>query len=642
MGIVSVKGSGEMKISGVKALNITGKVREGFREHVWVLQIVMIALIAFSVTRVSLIATFYPCSIAMMAASLRKSTLNLYLMFPVVISFVLLIPGSENSTYFISSLAAMLLCTAFFMATTKKNYSDFSRMIVCAFVSLATNVAYFIATDTVYMINGSLILLDAVTVCALYFVFHVFFALFDWKREFVSSPESGVSAISAVWTLTFTGIFQEAEGMLSGVPVLAVLFGVLVIGYKLGVYAGVTAAAVSSVTLLLTGVIVSSHVVIIICAGVAAGLFSGLNKYTTTLCFTAVCLVFGLTCSGSLGAFPKWPPLASGILFVLMPSSLSFALTKFLRRLAHTQEGISDVRTDDILKILERYRKCFGQLGSLYNLGLDKRSIVSHQFRGMERVIDKLEEDIKTAGNGRITPVSFINDTRYRIETQASGYARSGSISGDSYITRRISGNKYLMILCDGMGKGEAASLESNLAVKTLSNLIDAGFETELALHTLNSILLLKSKEEIFSTVDIGIFDCEKAVLKLYKIGAASTYIKRGNRVDAVKMATLPMGIVDGLKIDYVSVKLQDGDQIIMVSDGITDSGRYAGSIAKCAGAEDVRAASDTMWLDGLIANVKSKDPGTMADLIVSSAIENYGLRERDDLTVISAVVRSK
>ena len=78
MGIVSVKGSGEMKISGVKALNITGKVREGFREHVWVLQIAMIALIAFSVTRVSLIATFYPCSIAMMAASLRKSTLNLW------------------------------------------------------------------------------------------------------------------------------------------------------------------------------------------------------------------------------------------------------------------------------------------------------------------------------------------------------------------------------------------------------------------------------------------------------------------------------------------------------------------------------------------------------------------------------------
>ena len=93
-------------------------------------------------------------------------------------------------------------------------------------------------------------------------------------------------------------------------------------------------------------------------------------------------------------------------------------------------------------------------------------------------------------------------------------------------------------------------------------------------------------------------------------------------------MATLPMGIVDGFKVDYVSIKVHEGDQIVMVSDGVTDSGRYAGR--------------DEGWISELISGVKSKDPGTMADLIVSSAIETYGVRERDDIPVISACVLAR
>lgn len=163
----------------------------------------------------------------------------------------------------------------------------------------------------------------------------------------------------------------------------------------------------------------------------------------------------------------------------------------------------------------------------------------------------------------------------------------------------------------------------------------------EIALRTLNSILLLKSEDEIFSTVDIGIFDKTSGKLKLYKIGAASTFIKRGEKVSAVKMAALPMGIVDGLKIDFVSLKLQPGDQIVMVSDGVTDSARYAEGAAGAACA-DGGAGTDNgcAWLCEAVRSIKSKDPNTMADLIINKAVENYGVREKDDLTVISAVIK--
>ena len=221
-------------------------------------------------------------------------------------------------------------------------------------------------------------------------------------------------------------------------------------------------------------------------------------------------------------------------------------------------------------------------------------------------------------------------ESRFGIEVGASGYARSGSVSGDSYICRMLPDGRYIMILSDGMGKGERAALESTLAVKTLANLIEAGFEVELALKTLNSILLLKTEEEIFSTIDIAIFSRDTGRLRLYKVGAASTFIKRKDQVSAVKMAALPMGIVNGLKIDCVNVRLHAGDQIIMVSDGIIDSKR-----------NEKGEVEEPQWLTDAIMSIKSKDPATMADLLINRAVENYGIKEKDDLTVISAVIRS-
>lgn len=60
------------------------------------------------------------------------------------------------------------------------------------------------------------------------------------------------------------------------------------------------------------------------------------------------------------------------------------------------------------------------------------------------------------------------------------------------------------------------------------------------------------------------------------------------------------------------------------MSDGITEADRND---------------SHMDWIRETIENIRSRDPQTMSDLIINKAIEKYGLKEKDDMTVITAIV---
>ena len=60
----------------------------------------------------------------------------------------------------------------------------------------------------------------------------------------------------------------------------------------------------------------------------------------------------------------------------------------------------------------------------------------------------------------------------------------------------------------------------------------------------INSIMLAKSNEESFATLDIGKINLETCELTLYKSGAASTLIKYSDSVMMFNSPSNPIGIV--------------------------------------------------------------------------------------------------
>lgn len=193
-------------------------------------------------------------------------------------------------------------------------------------------------------------------------------------------------------------------------------------------------------------------------------------------------------------------------------------------------------------------------------------------------------------------------------------------ISGDSY-TFGERKNNYYVALSDGMGMGHRANQESTITISLLEKFLEAGFDKELALKTINSILVLKSTDEMSTTIDMSVIDLYRGNTKFVKIGSAPTFIKRRGFVQVIDSNTMPAGILKDVDIQVYEDTLEDGDFIITVSDGVLDANEDTDDKEK--------------WLSCIIENIDSGNPQTIADKIIDHAIAVSEECERDDMTVL-------
>lgn len=213
----------------------------------------------------------------------------------------------------------------------------------------------------------------------------------------------------------------------------------------------------------------------------------------------------------------------------------------------------------------------------------------------------------------------------YKVTT---GIAMSSKdeISGDSCKIIELDG-KIIITISDGMGSGEAAYKESNSALELLETFLKNGFERDIAIKLINSILILKSTQECFTTIDMCIVDLFTAEAEFAKIGAATTFIKSGEKIETIKSTSLPVGILRNVEIEQSKRDLEDGDLVIMVSDGILES--RADLIKK----ED--------WIINELKMLQTKNPQEIAEHILNMALCNLECN-KDDMTVLVFKISEK
>jgi len=197
-----------------------------------------------------------------------------------------------------------------------------------------------------------------------------------------------------------------------------------------------------------------------------------------------------------------------------------------------------------------------------------------------------------------------------------------GAKNGDSYSFLKLTSDKTLMAVCDGMGAGESAQRASILAISLVENFYRAGFPNEIIMNSVNQLLTL-TNQEVFSALDLTIFSLSTGEVDFIKVGATDGFIKRAREVEVIEAGSLPLGILDEMKPKITHAILQTGDFVVLTSDGILDA-----------------FANDNAALGNYINNLSPQTPQQLADEIMQEALNRASHIPPDDCTVVVGVLR--
>ena len=231
--------------------------------------------------------------------------------------------------------------------------------------------------------------------------------------------------------------------------------------------------------------------------------------------------------------------------------------------------------------------------------------------------------------NKNICSYTFTSEDKFIIQTGIAKSKKHDSIvSGDNISQIRLGDGKYMLAISDGMGSGAEARRNSKIAISMLERLFSTGFDKETSINLINSAIMNANKEDMYATLDIEILDLYAGKLEILKNGACPTYIKKNRSVNIIKSTSLPAGIVNDISVDTYDTDLNDGDIVVICSDGIIESNN--------------EYANKELWIKYLLEEIQTDSPERIADIILHEAIDNNFGKAKDDMTVIAFRVNKK
>lgn len=206
------------------------------------------------------------------------------------------------------------------------------------------------------------------------------------------------------------------------------------------------------------------------------------------------------------------------------------------------------------------------------------------------------------------------------IATEAIADAK---VCGDTAWTGALQDGRFLVALADGMGHGENAALSSRQTVELLRLCLDAGYTRQQTLTAVNGMMLLGGGGERFATADILTVDLWNGYAALDKLGAAASWVYQEGKLSRITGDALPLGILEDVDQDGNSLRLDEGDTAILLSDGVEDA--FHG----------VTALEEAITLA-----LEAESPTEIADKLMAAAYTADGGQRKDDQTVVVVHIR--
>ena len=244
---------------------------------------------------------------------------------------------------------------------------------------------------------------------------------------------------------------------------------------------------------------------------------------------------------------------------------------------------------------------------------------------GAEEIRRAMENTLRTRMNAprfniedETVTMTLTARRRFAVEqAKATSIRESESANGDTAALFETREDYYYALISDGMGSGREAAITSKLCAIFCEQMLAGGNDKAVTLEMLNGFIRSRGSE-CSATIDMAEIDMITGEACFVKSGAAPSYVLRAGNLYKIQSKTVPIGILPELDAEKIRFELQEGDVIVMLSDGVAQS------------------LEDGVWLANLLSYEWVEDLQLMAEKILDNAALNNA--RSDDMTV--ALVR--
>jgi CHASE3 domain sensor protein len=213
-----------------------------------------------------------------------------------------------------------------------------------------------------------------------------------------------------------------------------------------------------------------------------------------------------------------------------------------------------------------------------------------------------------------------------------SAYLSAGShlaVGGDVFDVYRLSDNLALIVIADVSGKGVDAAVLTAFIKFTIRGIALRRRDPGAILQEFNTAFAQTVENPyIFVSMFVGMLDTETLQLRYASAGHDSAFLRRSSTVRQLAVTGPVLGVMEEpfeTKILY----LEEGDTVVLTTDGLTEARDRAGEQLHESGAMRLIASLDP-------------DPQHLADELVAQVKVIEGNEIRDDLAVLAIRVHER
>jgi|GEM_PF-1603967 len=238
----------------------------------------------------------------------------------------------------------------------------------------------------------------------------------------------------------------------------------------------------------------------------------------------------------------------------------------------------------------------------------------------------QIEEELKVAQSLQqsILPSNFPSHPQY----QGHACMRSARmIGGDFYDVFPLDEFHLALVIADVSGKGVPAALFMVLVRTILQNLATSDLSPADCITKANQQINDRNPLSLFVTVIFGVLDIRTGLFTFCNGGHSMPYIIRTTgEIETVSARASPLvGLIETARYNNLTIKLESGDSLLLVTDGIVECFNSAGE-----------AFGESKLLDTL-ADLSTYSTDKIIDKLLGE-IDHFsaGTMPSDDLTILA------